>query len=111
MPSSGGELWRGLLARADLMEEVLARMSPASICALRLALLPGADSDSSVVRLLRPQQLQYDEEMSEQQLGRVVDVPPPPAARQGMEGAAQAQQAQAAMLERADRLTALRSAW
>jgi len=82
-------LWQWLLAREDLLQEVIARMTPASIRQLRLAALPGSDSDSRGMRLLRPPLL-YHQGMSEQQLSRVVEVP-------------------LMVLAGADRLTALRT--
>jgi hypothetical protein len=66
------DLWAQLWGDPTLMSLVVARMTPATLQQLRLALLPGNRSGDSSLEVLRVRGLRYHPTIPEGQLGRVV---------------------------------------
>jgi hypothetical protein len=100
-PPSLEKLWQCLLGNNDALSAVIARLSPASLSQLRLAVLPGDRSGASGVELLRVKRLYYSPTLADQPLQRVVVLP----CWQAWDDRRKT------VLERGQHLTSLKTAW
>jgi hypothetical protein len=70
----GFDLWQALWGDPTLMSLVVARLTPATLQQLRLALLPGNTSGDASLELLRVPGLKYHPQIAAGQRGRVVEL-------------------------------------
>jgi len=70
----GFDLWQALWGDPTLMSLVVARLTPATLQQLRLALLPGNTSGDASLELLRVPGLKYHPQIAAGQRRRVVEL-------------------------------------
>jgi hypothetical protein len=104
------DLWAQLWGDPTLMSLVVARMTPATLQQLRLALLPGNRSGDSSLEVLRVRGLRYHPTIPETQLGRIVHLELHPASDvDDTLSKIEAEYAEGCAMGDAQHLTALRS--